>query len=85
MCIWGQEATVCQVSLPLFTCLRYPQTAQPGKEKIPDRDTGGKCQILALNPVGLEVGFAGVYTEQRCWAGLSPGQSILCLQHRLDF
>lgn len=45
MCFWVQEAAVCQVSVPLFTCL--PSQVSP--EKIPQGQAGGKCQILGLN------------------------------------
>lgn len=34
----------------------------------PRKAEWGKCQILALNSADLELCFAGVYTEQGCWA-----------------
>lgn len=68
MCIWVQEAMVCQVSVPLFTCL----PSQVSAEKTPAGQGWG--EIPDFGSEGLEVGFTGFYTEQGCWAGLSPGQ-----------
>lgn len=54
------EPSVCPLRYP--PALPTDLTDQPGtRRKIPERQNGGKCQVLTLNPGGLEMGFAGFF------------------------
>lgn len=85
-CLWSMMKRWSEVSVPFVTCITHrPDWPARHKEKIPERQNREKCQILALKPAVLEMRFAGFYTEQGYWVGLSPGLSIPCLRNRLNF